>query len=143
MFSVQVAPIEMLLGGQLMSAWSGQYKRLKKQRNYSKRRVDKRVRCDDGVQLPSSEFTEQLLGKTLSQEEIEFRVPFAQRREQVRQQIRPNGCDGTQPWGARQWFLSGTGDSSDLCSFLQHDSRLIRHSFSGRRDGDPAVSSLE
>src|SRR5262245_16355557 len=135
-FAIQVAPIELLLRGQFMTAGNGQYKRLEKKGNHPKRRVNESVRCEDCVQLTSSEFPEQLVGKTLSQEEIEFRIPFAQRRQEVRQQVRPDGCDCAQTEGARQWFLSRTGYSPDFCCFLQYDSRLIRHSFSGRSDGD-------
>src|SRR5262252_1361632 len=138
-FAIQVAPIQMRLHGQLMPAGDGQYKRLEKKGNHPKRRVDKGVRCDHGVQLTRPEFPEQLVGEALSQEQIESRIPFKQRREQMR----PHRCDRAQTQGARQGFLSRTGYCSDLFCFLQYDSRLIRYSFSRRCDCDAAVRSLE
>src|SRR5215475_4383519 len=141
--AIQVAPIQMRLHGQLMPAGNGQYKRLEKKGNHPKRRVDKGVRCDHGVQLTRPEFPEQLVGEALSQEQIESRIPFKQRCEEVRQQIGPHGCDRAQTQGARQGFLSRTGYCSDFCCFLQYDSRLIRYSFSRRSDCDATVRSLE
>ncbi len=100
------------------------HKRLIKQRLGYHIRFGKRQRHDDGYQLTVAQLLAQGSGVALFHIQRHLARQFLQMGDKQRQQIRPDGEDGTHREGAAELVFPRIGDILDGRCLLQHQIRL-------------------
>ena len=122
--------------GQRMRARHGGHKRLVIQRRNGQVTVGERLRQNGAIDVAVTQLFEQFYREVFLQNQGHLRCAGNDFAHQLRQQIRPNGVDHSEPQAACQRVFAALGDFLDVVGLFQHALCLPNNLFAQRCHGN-------
>src|SRR5581483_6153575 len=121
----EIVELEARLAREFVALGDGEQERLLEQEFAVKLIVVDRQREDRGVEAAFAQLPQHDLGFLLDEQQFEPREAFADARDHVRQQVRPERREDAEPDRSRFGIERASRDRADLLDFVEHLARAL------------------